>query len=100
VLLPDILVFELGNGNGFGTPVGPAGGPLGKQFLGNGRRLRDAVIHAEVGLLTNNAVTTDNVDDDNGTKITDGNNGTTAAFPYIGPPNSPGTPLPGTQPPP
>ena len=45
--------------------------------------------------FTNGAIPSDNVPDDNGTRITDGNVGTTAAFPYIGPPslplNGPGT---------
>lgn len=41
----------------------------------------------ELALLTNgtpNPITTDNVADDNGSRITDGTNGTTAAFPYLG----------------
>ena len=46
--------------------------------------MRDAVIHTELSLLTGGAITTDNVDDDNGTRITDGQMGTVAAFPYIG----------------
>ncbi len=73
ILLPDILTFNTTNAGG---------------FL-NGRNLRDDVIDAELGILTNGRVTTDNVPDDNGTRITDGNLGTTAAFPYIGAPNSP-----------
>jgi hypothetical protein len=72
-LLPDILTYDSSMPEGFP----------------NGRRLRDAVIHIELGLLTNGALTTDNVNDDNGTRITDGTNGTTAAFPYFGPPNNP-----------
>lgn len=72
-LLPDILTFQVGNASGFP----------------NGRRLRDDVIDIELGLLTNGAITTDNVPDDNGTRITDGNMGTVAAFPYVGPPNNP-----------
>ena len=40
-------------------------------------------------LLTNGKITTDNVDDDNGTRITDGAPGTTALFPYLGRPNNP-----------
>jgi hypothetical protein len=101
LLLPDILVYQLGNPNGFGTFVGPGG-----SFLGNGRRLSDDVIDTEVNLLTGGGVTTDNVGDDNGLKVTDGSvdpvSGQTRAiaFPYIGAANNPGTPLPGAQPPP
>ncbi|HEV3445802.1 MAG TPA: DUF4331 family protein [Gemmataceae bacterium] len=84
LLLPDILMFQVGNPNGFGTFIGPGG-----SILGNGRRLRDAVIHTELNLLTGGAITTDNVNDDNGTRITDGQMGTVAAFPYFGPPNNP-----------
>ncbi len=72
-LLPDLLPFDTSN---------PAGFP-------NGRRLRDDVIDVVLNLVTNGAVTTDNVGDDNGTRITDGNMGTTAAFPYFGLPNNP-----------
>jgi hypothetical protein len=77
-LLPDILTVDLSlafNAAGNGYP--------------NGRRLRDDVIDITLNLLSNGVVTTDNVDDDNGTRITDGNMGTVAAFPYIGPPNNP-----------
>ena len=48
VLIPDILTFEIGNGDG---------------FL-NGRQLADDVIDAELSLLTNGALTTDNVAND------------------------------------
>jgi hypothetical protein len=72
-LLPDILTVDTSNATVFP----------------NGRGLRDPVIHVELGLLTNGAITTDNVNDDNGSRITDGTNGTTAAFPYFGPPNNP-----------
>jgi hypothetical protein len=96
LLLPDLVVFELGNSNGFGTFL-TAGG---NTYLGNGRRLRDDVIDVEVNVLTNGAITTDNVADDNGTKITDGNAGTVAAFPYIGARNTAPTPVPGQPPPP
>jgi len=78
-LLPDVLTFEVGNPNGFP----------------NGRRLRDDVIDIELALLTGGAITTDNVPDDNGSRITDGNNGTTAAFPYIGFKNSCPSGIPG-----
>jgi hypothetical protein len=70
-LLPDILPYDTAAAEGFP----------------NGRRLRDDVIDIEYGLLTNGAVTTDSVPDDNGMRITDGNMGTTAAFPYLGAPN-------------
>jgi hypothetical protein len=74
-LLPDVLIFEIGNAAGFP----------------NGRRLRDDVMDTELSLLTSgtpNPITTDNVGDDNGSRITDGTNGTTAAFPYLGAKNS------------
>ena len=92
LLLPDMLVFQVGNPNGFGRFVTSGtgqGGVFAGTVLGNGRRLRDDVIDIELNVLTNGAITTDNVPDDNGTRITDGNMGTTAAFPYIGPANLP-----------
>ncbi len=70
-LLPDILPY-----NTAATAAFP-----------NGRALRDDVIDVEYGLLTGGGVTTDSINDDNGTRITDGLMGTTAAFPYIGAPN-------------
>jgi hypothetical protein len=101
LLLPDVLIFQIGNPNGFGTFV-TSGTGQGSFFagilLGNGRRLRDDVIDAEVTVLTNGAITTDNVADDNGTRITDGNSGTTAAFPYIGARNASPTGVPGPTP--
>jgi hypothetical protein len=72
-LLPDILTYDSSAADGFP----------------NGRRLRDGVIDIELNLLTNGRVTSMNVFDDNGTRITDGTTGTTAAFPYFGPPNDP-----------
>jgi hypothetical protein len=84
LLLPDMVMFQVGNPNGFGTFIGPGG-----SILGNGRRLRDDVIDFELSVLTGGGITTDNVADDNGTRITDGQMGTVAAFPYIGAPNSP-----------
>jgi len=72
-LLPDILTYDSSASEGFP----------------NGRRLRDGVIDIELGLLTNGRVTSMNVFDDNGTRITDGTMGTTAAFPYLAPPNDP-----------
>jgi hypothetical protein len=90
-LLPDVLMFQVGNSSGFGTFIGP-----GNSILGNGRKLTDPVIHIELSILTGGKVTTDNVNDDNGGKVTDGtpnpNGGTRAiAFPYIGAANTPGT---------
>lgn len=64
ILLPDILTLDTAN---------PAG------FL-NGRRLEDDVVDAELNLLTNGAITTDNVDNDT-TFLT--------VFPYLAPPNRP-----------
>lgn len=92
--LPDLLFFQIGNPGGFGTLVPGPGGPFaGGQVLGNGRQLRDDVMDITLNLLTNGAVPTDNVADDNGLKTTDGSidpvsNQTRAiAFPYIGSPN-------------
>ena len=72
-LLPDVNTYNTSMATGFP----------------NGRGLRDDVIDVALGLLTNGGITTDNVPDDNGTRITDGQMGTTAAFPYLGPPNIP-----------
>jgi hypothetical protein len=89
LLLPDVIRFEIGNANGFGTFL--ASGTV----LGNGRRLSDDVIDFEYTVLTNGAITTDNVGDDNGLRVTDGSvdpvSGMTRAiaFPYIGLPNMP-----------
>jgi len=85
LFLPDVQFFQLGNPNGFGTFLSDP--DLG-NVLGNGRRLRDDTIDFLLTVLTNGAITSDNVPDDNGARITDGDFGTTAAFPYIGPPNS------------
>ena len=63
-LLPDILTFN--TNTAFTTNANDANG------FPNGRRMRDDVIDIEFNLLTNGAVTTDNVPDDNGDKITDG----------------------------
>ena len=72
-LLPDILTYDSSMPDGFP----------------NGRHLRDGVIDVELNLLTNGRVTSMNVFDDNGTRITDGTMGTVAAFPYFGAPNNP-----------
>jgi Domain of unknown function (DUF4331) len=97
LFLPDLLLFQLGNPNGFGTFV-PS--PTGAA-LGNGRRLSDDVTDTLFNILTNGAIPTDNVGDDNGLKITDGSvdpvSGQTraVAFPYIGAANNPpGEPSP------
>jgi hypothetical protein len=83
-LLPDILTFDTSK------PFDP-----NNNAFPNGRQPRDPVIHTELAILLNGALTTDNVDDDNGSIITDGTHGTVAAFPYLGPPNNPpGSPNP------
>jgi hypothetical protein len=96
--LPDVMFFQLGNPNGFGTTIGGAGfafsGPFpGNQVLGNGRRFADDVHDVTTNLLTNGMKPSDNVGDDNGLRVTDGSvdpvSGKTRsiAFPYIGAPN-------------
>jgi hypothetical protein len=85
-LLPDILTFN--TATAFTTNASDANG------FPNGRRMRDDVIDVELNLLTGGGITTDNVGDDNGDRITDGtmrSNGTfrPIAFPYIGPANLP-----------
>ena len=54
---------------------------------------RDAEFARRLGFLevdvSNGKVTTDNVDEDNGRRITDGTHGRPARFPYIGRPNTP-----------
>ncbi len=105
-LLPDMLRFQVGNPNGSGTTIGPGPGfftgPFpGGQVLGNGRRLADDVFDITLNILTNGAIPSDNVGDDNGLKVTDGSvdpvSGKTRAiaFPYMGlanlPLNGPGT---------
>jgi hypothetical protein len=91
LFMPDLLFFQLGNPNGFGTFVS---GPNG-VVLGNGRRLSDDVTDTILSVLTNTQITTDNVRDDNGLKVTDGSvdpvSGQTRAiaFPYIGIANDP-----------
>src|SRR5438874_805627 len=105
-LLPDLLMFQIGNPNGFGTTIGPGPGfftgPFpGGQVLGNGRRFADDVTDIMFNLLTNGVIPSDNVGDDNGLKVTDGSvdpvSGKTRAiaFPYVGlanlPLNGPGT---------
>jgi hypothetical protein len=110
-LLPDLVMFQVGNPGGYGTLVGGAGSPgifgtgpfAGGQVLGNGRQFRDDVVDIDFNLLTNGAIPSDNVGDDNGLRITDGsidpvtNTQRAIAFPYIGAPNLP-LKRPGTQP--
>jgi hypothetical protein len=97
--LPDVLMFQIGNPGGFGTLIGPGPGAFtgpfaGGQALGNGRRLAQDVHDVTLNLLTNGAIPSDNVGDDNGLRITDGSvdpvSGQTRAiaFPYIAPPSS------------
>jgi Domain of unknown function (DUF4331) len=91
-LLPDLLTFN--TSTAFSTNAADSNG------FPNGRRLRDDVIDIELNLITNGAIPSDNVPDDNGDKITDGtmrSDGSfrTIAFPYIGAPN---LPLNGNQP--
>ena len=85
-LLPDILTFNTA------TPFSQNAAD-GNGFP-NGRRMRDDVIDIEFNLLTGGAITTDNVPDDNGDRLSDGTlrpDGTRrlVAFPYLGSPNLP-----------
>jgi uncharacterized protein DUF4331 len=77
-LLPDVLTVDLSklytDANG-GFP--------------NGRRFRDDVTDTLFNLISNGKLTTDNVADDNGSRITDGLSGSSIVFPYIGRPNNP-----------
>jgi hypothetical protein len=90
LLLPDMMMFQVGNPNGFGTFIGPGG-----SVLGNGRRLADDAADALLSFLTGGQLTTDNVGDDNGLRVTDGSvdpvSGKTRAiaFPYVGLANLP-----------
>jgi Domain of unknown function (DUF4331) len=103
-ILPDALLFQIGNPSGFGTTVGPGNfpGPFpGSQSLGNGRRFSDDVHDVMLNLLTNGTKPSDNVGDDNGLRVTDGSvdpvSGMTRSvkFTYIGAPsNTPGAPNP------
>jgi hypothetical protein len=87
LFLPDVQFFQIGNPNGFGVFISnPPDSTLG-AVVGNGRRLRDDTIDTLLTIFSNGVLTTDNVSDDNGMRITDGNMGTVAAFPYLGPAN-------------
>ena len=81
LLLPAVLKFD----TSFTFDSPNAGFP-------NGRRLRDDVADYMLNLVSNGAITTDNVADDNGDLITDGSmrpDGSLRpiAFPYLGPPS-------------
>lgn len=81
LLLPNVLTFDAS----FTFEPSNGGYP-------NGRRLRDDVADFVLNLLSNGAIPTDNVSDDNGDRITDGSTRPDGslrpiAFPYIGPPN-------------
>ena len=78
LFLPDILSVDLSK-----LYADPTNG------FPNGRRLRDDVADIELNLVTNGKVPTDNVADDNGATITDGNDLTLPMFPYLGRPNNP-----------
>ncbi len=76
-LLPDVLTVDLSKqylaaGNGFP----------------NGRRFRDDTINIALGLLFKTTFD-EHVPEDNGKIITDGLEGSSVAFPYIGRPNNP-----------
>jgi hypothetical protein len=93
LLLPDLLVYKLGTTGNYGdTVTAPVSGAT---YLGNGRKLTDPVNHITFSILTGGVITTDNVDDDNGFRITDGTvdivTGKTRsiAFPYIAAANTP-----------
>jgi hypothetical protein len=124
LLLPDILVFDVTNTGGFGTKLTVNG----MTFLGNGRKLSDDVVSAELSVLTDDdlpagfgggpnppLIVTQNVKDDNGQNLKDGSteppppqgNGAAgtgtkraAVFPYNGMRNTPAKPVPGNPPPP
>jgi hypothetical protein len=105
LFLPDVELFQVGNPNGFGVFVSDGGGHFPATafgaVLGNGRRLGDDVDDTMLTAISNLALTTDNVRDDNGLRLTDGSvdpvSGLTRAiaFPYVGaanlPLNGPGT---------
>ncbi len=74
LLLPDMLIFQIGNPNGFGTFVTSGtgqGGVFAGTVFGNGRRLTDDVVDIELNILTNGGITTDNVADDNTPLVND-----------------------------
>jgi hypothetical protein len=97
--LPNVLFFQIGNPNGFGTTIGPGSGFTGPfaggQVLGNGLRFPDDPYDTTLNVMTNGAIPTDNIGDDNGLRVTDGSvdpvSGKTRAiaFPYIGAPAGP-----------
>ncbi len=95
LLLPDLLIFDVTDTRGFGTFIGPGG-----SFLGNGRRLRDDVIDVELTVLTNGAITSDNVPDDNIAPPMPNKFAIVNTFPYIGPRNASPANVPTGNPPP
>jgi streptogramin lyase len=90
LLLPDMLVFQIGNTAGYGTVISTAP----NHYLGNGRKLTDPVVDTTLGLLIAPGVV-ENVPDDNGFRVTDGTTEPVSgknraiAFPYIGAANLP-----------
>ena len=62
--------------------TGPGGGDNDGAGFPNGRRLGDDVIDTTLEIVTNGAVTSDNVDDDTGDRRRDG-------FPFLAPPIQP-----------
>jgi hypothetical protein len=92
LLLPDVLIYQIGNPIGFATLVTDTDGTLA---LGGSRRLTDDVTDTMLALVMTGSTTTDNVSDDNDFRITDGSlvqviaTQRAIAFPYIGAPNLP-----------
>ena len=81
-LLPDVMRFDTTGPSGFGNALNALGAPI------RGRMLKDDVIDAELSILSNGAVTTDNVSFDG----TPGNPGQghqqpLSSFPYLATPN-------------
>jgi hypothetical protein len=77
-LLPDVLTVDLSK-----LYTDPTNGYF------NGRRFRDDTINISLRVLFNNPAFDENVPEDNGAIITDGQKGSQVQFPYIGRPNSP-----------
>jgi hypothetical protein len=101
LLLPDLLVYQLGTTGNYGDTV--TAPMTAATYFGNGRKPTDPVVHITFSVLTGGAITTDNVNDDNGFRLTDGTVDVTTgktrsiAFPYLGAANLPLT-GPGTLP--
>jgi hypothetical protein len=77
-LLPDVLTVDLTK-----LFTDPTNG------FPNGRRYRDDTVNISLQIILNNPNFSENVPEDNGTRITDGLEGSIIAFPYIGRPNIP-----------